>query len=667
MCSFGDAIGQPRHRAGGHQHRALRRAHRPAHADPVRLRGQRHRHQRADPGRLDRDTFSAQPHLRYRAGRRRAGRGLGRGRRGDPLRAQLAPAGVPAPADVVRLWGHAGSDAEHAYRTAARDRGRTRPATRCCATRAGWSRPAPPSPDRARDAGRRRRASGSWPPPRRRPAGRGWSTTDEVVAPDGAVPPGRAWPSAPRRPLLPTTSAARPFGGSAPRGRPPIPNARTLAGIPNAALADELARRPELILFGEDVGRKGGVYNVTNGLQKRFGAGRVFDTLLDETSILGIAQGAAHVGLLPIARDPVPGLHPQRARPDPRRGRLASSSSAPASSATRWWCGSRASPTRRASAATSTTTTASARCATSRAGPGGPGHGATTRRACCAARSPWPLEDGRVVVFLEPIALYHERDLHDRWRRRLADRLSPAPRRTCCPARSASTSPMTTGTAGPADRQLRQRPAPVAAGPAPPAPRARDRGARARPALAEPAADRGAARARRRRRARCWWSTSAAHRRRRGRRDHRRPGRGRAPGGGLASVRAVDSFVPLGPADRRGAGRPGPGRGRVAGGGRRDGASPDDRSSAGRARLRRPRRLQRPAAWARCRPTIPRSSAPSSLRARVRPRAAARARRRDDRFDPLRHLRPANASPLIFLVTLLDAERAAADHDVDGR
>src|SRR4029079_15769158 len=89
-------------------------------------------------------------------------------------------------------------------------------------------------------------------------------------------------------------------GGSLPEDSV-IPTARTLAGCLNAALADELGRRQEVILFGEDVGRKGGVYNVTNGLQRRFGTGRVFDTLLDETSILGIAQGAAHVGLLPIA------------------------------------------------------------------------------------------------------------------------------------------------------------------------------------------------------------------------------------------------------------------------------------------------------------------------------------------------------------------------------
>ena len=45
---------------------------------------------------------------------------------------------------------------------------------------------------------------------------------------------------------------------------------------------------------------KGGVYGVTRGLQKRFGAGRVFDTLLDETSILGLALGAALTGFVPV-------------------------------------------------------------------------------------------------------------------------------------------------------------------------------------------------------------------------------------------------------------------------------------------------------------------------------------------------------------------------------
>src|SRR5581483_2399972 len=51
---------------------------------------------------------------------------------------------------------------------------------------------------------------------------------------------------------------------------------------------------------GEDVAKKGGVYYVTAGLQKKFGQARVFDTLLDETTILGVAQGAGIAGLLPI-------------------------------------------------------------------------------------------------------------------------------------------------------------------------------------------------------------------------------------------------------------------------------------------------------------------------------------------------------------------------------
>ena len=68
----------------------------------------------------------------------------------------------------------------------------------------------------------------------------------------------------------------------------------------NAALTDAMLRYPEMVVFGEDVGRKGGVYHVTNGLQKRFGIARVFDTLLDETTILGVAQGAAMAGLLPV-------------------------------------------------------------------------------------------------------------------------------------------------------------------------------------------------------------------------------------------------------------------------------------------------------------------------------------------------------------------------------
>jgi 2-oxoisovalerate dehydrogenase E1 component len=74
----------------------------------------------------------------------------------------------------------------------------------------------------------------------------------------------------------------------------------TLAQAVNGALAEALDSHPETLLFGEDVAAKGGVYGVTRGLHARFGAGRVFDTLLDETSILGLALGAAISGLVPI-------------------------------------------------------------------------------------------------------------------------------------------------------------------------------------------------------------------------------------------------------------------------------------------------------------------------------------------------------------------------------
>jgi 2-oxoisovalerate dehydrogenase E1 component len=67
-----------------------------------------------------------------------------------------------------------------------------------------------------------------------------------------------------------------------------------------AALADLMRKVPSMIVFGEDVAEKGGVYGVTVGLWKTFGPGRVFNTLLDEQTILGLAIGAGQVGLLPV-------------------------------------------------------------------------------------------------------------------------------------------------------------------------------------------------------------------------------------------------------------------------------------------------------------------------------------------------------------------------------
>jgi 2-oxoisovalerate dehydrogenase E1 component len=66
-------------------------------------------------------------------------------------------------------------------------------------------------------------------------------------------------------------------------------------------LRHELEVNPKLVVFGEDVGRKGGVHLVTEGLQKQFGVNRVFDTSLSEEGIIGRAVGMAISGLMPVA------------------------------------------------------------------------------------------------------------------------------------------------------------------------------------------------------------------------------------------------------------------------------------------------------------------------------------------------------------------------------
>lgn len=77
-------------------------------------------------------------------------------------------------------------------------------------------------------------------------------------------------------------------------------NPRTLAESINATLDTILATEPGALVFGEDVGVKGGVYGVTRGLARKHGSARVFDSILDEQSILGLALGAGLAGLLPI-------------------------------------------------------------------------------------------------------------------------------------------------------------------------------------------------------------------------------------------------------------------------------------------------------------------------------------------------------------------------------
>lgn len=67
------------------------------------------------------------------------------------------------------------------------------------------------------------------------------------------------------------------------------------------AMAEELARDERVVIFGEDVGARGGVFMATAGLQEQFGKHRVFDTPLSEGSIVGAAVGMAVRGMRPVA------------------------------------------------------------------------------------------------------------------------------------------------------------------------------------------------------------------------------------------------------------------------------------------------------------------------------------------------------------------------------
>ena len=69
----------------------------------------------------------------------------------------------------------------------------------------------------------------------------------------------------------------------------------------NLALREEMERDSRVVVLGEDVGKEGGVFRVTDGLQERFGVDRVVDTPLAESGIVGTAFGLAVYGLLPIA------------------------------------------------------------------------------------------------------------------------------------------------------------------------------------------------------------------------------------------------------------------------------------------------------------------------------------------------------------------------------
>jgi len=76
---------------------------------------------------------------------------------------------------------------------------------------------------------------------------------------------------------------------------------RNMVEAINRGLMEEMERDSSVMVLGEDVGREGGVFRVTDGLQSRFGADRVVDTPLAESGIVGVALGLAVKGLRPVA------------------------------------------------------------------------------------------------------------------------------------------------------------------------------------------------------------------------------------------------------------------------------------------------------------------------------------------------------------------------------
>ncbi len=193
---------------------------------------------------------------------------------------------------TVRLLGHAGSDVESTYRRpdeiAAEEAKDPLLTTARLLVEQGWMS-APDVVALYEEVRARVAALGEEAIHRRK-----LTTAAEVVAPlaphDAALVAAEA-----ARPLSPE-GRAQAFAGERPEADKP----RHLAVAINRVLAESLAKYPEMMILGEDVGKKGGVYHLTADLQKRFGKERVIDFLLDEQSILGSAIGYAQAGFLPV-------------------------------------------------------------------------------------------------------------------------------------------------------------------------------------------------------------------------------------------------------------------------------------------------------------------------------------------------------------------------------
>jgi 2-oxoisovalerate dehydrogenase E1 component len=103
--------------------------------------------------------------------------------------------------------------------------------------------------------------------------------------------------------MAPLQGGLRPEGASIPNGEDtPQPSGSRINFLDavRRTLETEMGHNPRMVIFGEDVGLKGGVHGATRDLQVRFGDERVFDTSLSEEGIMGRAVGMALAGLLPV-------------------------------------------------------------------------------------------------------------------------------------------------------------------------------------------------------------------------------------------------------------------------------------------------------------------------------------------------------------------------------
>ena len=108
------------------------------------------------------------------------------------------------------------------------------------------------------------------------------------------IPPAR---SLPNRNEPSATKRAKVFGAADMRA---LDAPQPMSKLINLALTDLMLAHPEIVMAGEDIGRKGGVYGVTKGLHAKFGPARMIDTVLDEQSILGLSIGMAQNGFIPM-------------------------------------------------------------------------------------------------------------------------------------------------------------------------------------------------------------------------------------------------------------------------------------------------------------------------------------------------------------------------------